>query len=156
MAFLEWLEATSLAEWARISISGYPTMIAAHSIGLAVMVGPVLVLDLRQLGWFRSIPYESLGRILGVAWVGFAINFLSGVVLFAMQATYYVTNVPFLTKIALVLLGAVTAAVQQTMINRDSASWATAGVPGSVRAIAFISIVFWVGAIITGRLIAYL
>lgn len=156
MAFLEWLEATGLAEWARVSIWGYPIAITAHSIGLAVMVGPVLILDLRLLGWFKSIPYSSLSRILGVAWVGFAINFISGVVLFAMQATSYITNVPFLVKIGLVLLGAISAAQQQSVIARNASSWDTSGVPSSVTTVAIISIVFWVGAIITGRLIAYL
>ena len=120
------------------------------------MVGPVLMLDLRLLGWFKGIPYASLSRILGVAWVGFAINFLSGVVLFAMQATSYVTNVPFLIKIALVLLGAVSAAQQQAVIAKGAASWSASGVPASVKIVAIVSIVFWVGAIVTGRLIAYL
>ena len=155
MAFLEWIEATSLAEYIRISIYGYPAAIAAHSIGLAVMVGPVLMLDLRLLGRFKSIPYSSLSRILGVAWIGFAINFLSGVALFAAQATSYITNGPFLIKIALVLLGAVSAAQQQAVIARDANNW-TSGVPSSVTIVALVSLVFWIGAIVTGRLIAYL
>jgi hypothetical protein len=155
VAFLEWLEATGVAEWARISIWGYPICITAHSIGLAVMVGPVLMLDLRLLGWFKSIPYSSLNRILAVAWVGFAINFLSGAVLFSMQATSYITNYPFLIKLALVLLGAVSAAQQQAVISRDASSWASRGIPSAVTGVAVISLVFWIGAIITGRLIAY-
>jgi len=156
VAFLAWLEATSLAEYVRVSIYGYPAAIAAHSIGLAVMVGPVLMLDLRLLGWFKGIPYSSLSRILAVAWIGFAINFLSGAALFAAQAVSYVTNVPFLIKIALVLLGAVSAAQQQAVISREADSWGTTGVPSSVTIVAIVSIIFWVGAIVTGRLIAYL
>lgn len=156
MGFLEWLEATSLAEYVRVSAFGYPAAIALHSVGLAVMVGPVLMLDLRLLGRFHGIPYESLSRILAIAWIGFLINFLSGIGLFAAQATSYMTNVPFLVKIALVLVGAITAAQQQTVIGRQAASWNATGVPGSVRAVAIGSIVFWVGAIVTGRLIAYL
>lgn len=155
MAFLEWLEATSLAEWARVSLSGYPAAIAAHSIGLAVMVGPILILDLRLLGWFRSIPLSSMSRLLTVAWLGFALNFMSGAVLFAMQATSYITNYPFLIKLALVLLGAISAAQQQASI-RDAATWDRSGIPSSVTAIAVLSLVFWIGAIITGRLIAYI
>lgn len=156
MAFLVWLEATGLADYVRVSAFGYPAAIALHSIGLAVMVGPVLMLDLRLLGWFNGIPYESLSRILGVAWIGFLINFLSGAALFAAQATGYVTNVPFLIKIALVLIGAITAAQQQTVIARQAVSWNATGVPSSVRTVAIASIIFWVGAILTGRLIAYL
>lgn len=156
MAFLEWLEATSLAEWARISVSGYPIAIGAHSVGLAVMVGPILMLDLRLLGWFSNIPYSAFTRILKVAWAGFLVNFLSGVVLFTMTATSYVTNTQFLLKMALVLLGAITAAQQHRALARDAATWNSAGVPASVSIIASVSIVFWIGAIITGRLIAYL
>jgi len=156
VAFLAWLEATSLAEFIRVSIVGYPAAIALHSIGLAVMVGPVLMLDLRLLGRFPDIPYESLSRILSVAWIGFLINFVSGVGLFAAQATSYVTNVPFLVKIALVLIGAISAAQQQAVIGREGATWHETGVPGSVKAVAIGSIIFWVGAIVTGRLIAYL
>jgi hypothetical protein len=99
----------------------------------------------------------SLGRLLAVAWIGFLINFASGAALFSSQATSYVTNVPFLIKIGLVLLGAIAAAQQQTVINRNATVWAAAGsVPGGVRLVAVLSIIFWIGAIITGRLIAYL
>ena len=156
MAFLQWLEATSLGEYVRVSAFGYPAAITLHSIGLAVMVGPVLMLDLRLLGWFKGIPYESLYRILSVAWIGFLINFLSGTALFTAQATMFVTNVPFLIKITLVLLGAITAAQQQTTIGRHASTWNTSGVPSSVRVVAVVSIVFWIGAIIAGRLTAYL
>jgi hypothetical protein len=156
VAFLQWLEATSLAEFIRVSTVGYPTAIAAHSIGLAVMAGPVLMLDLRLLGRFQGIPYESLSRILGVAWIGFIINFLSGLALFAAQATSYLTNIPFLVKIALVLVGAISAAQQQSVIGKHAASWNATGVPASVKVVAVCSIFFWVGAIVTGRLIAYL
>jgi hypothetical protein len=161
VAFLAWLEATGLAEWVRVSTYGYPMMITLHSIGLAVMVGPALVLDLRILGWFRDIPLESITRLLGIAWIGFLINFLSGAALFTTQATSYVTNTQFLLKIALVLLGAITAAQLQVAIGRHLAV-SPAGVvaddplPGSVRAVAILSIIFWIGAIVTGRLIAYL
>ena len=155
MAFFERLEATSFAEWALYSIEGYPIIITAHSVGLAVMVGTVVMLDLRLLGWFRGIPYSSLGRILGVAWIGFAINFLSGVVLFSMEATSYVSNTPFLIKISLVLLGVISGARQQLLVSRNAELWDVTGVPGSVTTLAFFSLVIWSGAIVAGRLIAY-
>lgn len=156
MAFLAWLEATSLAEYIRVSAFGYPAAITLHSIGLAVMVGPILMVDLRLLGRFNGIPYEALAPILSVAWVGFLINFLSGAALFAAQATSYPSNIPFLVKITLVLIGAITAAQQQTVFSGHASEWNTVGVPSSVRTMAVASIIFWVGAIVTGRLIAYL
>ena len=73
-----------------------------------------------------------------------------------MQAVSYITNYPFLIKLALVLLGAVSAAQQQSVISRGASTWETQGIPSSVTGIAVISLVFWIGAIITGRLIAYI
>jgi hypothetical protein len=156
MAFLEWLEASNLAEWARVSLEGYPIIITAHSIGLAIMVGAALMLDFRLLGWIKDIPFTFFSRILGFAWIGFAINFLSGLVLFSMEATSYVSNTLFLIKITLVLLGVATAAQQQFVISRDAASWDSIGIPTSVTVIAIFSLVFWSGSIVAGRLIAYL
>jgi hypothetical protein len=124
---------------------------------MAIMVGLSVVLDLRLLGRFAGIPYQSLHRFLGIAWLGFGLNFLSGAALFTTQATQYIVDATFLIKMGLVLAGAVTVALLQTAVGRDSTAWLTgAGVPGIVRLIAIVSLLCWVAATITGRLIAYL
>jgi hypothetical protein len=138
-----------------MSTPGYPSMITAHAIGMAIMVGLSLLLDLRLLGWFAEIPLAALHRLLGLAWLGFGINFLSGAALFSAQATSYVVDVVFMTKIVLVLLGAVTAAMLQPAIAKAD-HWSGGQPPANIKAIAAISIVLWLGAIITGRLTAYL
>ena len=156
MGILAWLEASGLAEWVRTSTVGYPFMITAHAIGMAVMVGLAFLLDMRLLGMFRGIPFPALHRFFAVARAGFAINFLSGVALFTTEATTYVSDFMFVSKIALVLAGAATALWLQAAVGRDSTSWSDAVAPGAVRLVAVLSILCWVGATITGRLIAYL
>ncbi|MBN1239407.1 MAG: hypothetical protein JXB36_12970 [Gammaproteobacteria bacterium] len=157
MNFIEWIEASALAEWVRISISGYPAMITLHSVGLAVMVGLSLAVDMRLLGRFRSIPFSSLRTFFTVAWIGFLINFVSGAALFSSQATLYVTNVPFLLKMAFVLAGAATVGYLQAAVARTGDSQGADSVAtGATRFVAILSIVVWLGATITGRLIAYL
>ena len=156
MDFLAWLESSRVAEWALISIEGYPIVITAHSIGLAVMVGICVILNLRLLGLFKGIPYTSLSRVLGFAWFGFAINLISGVVLFTMEATSYVSDVPFLTKIFFVLAGVSMAAWQQLQISRYAEAWMTTGAPTYTKLLATLSLALWAGAIVAGRLIAYL
>jgi hypothetical protein len=153
---LIWLEATPLADWVRMSTLGYPLMITLHAIGMGVMVGIALMLDARLLGRFAGIPYQSLQRFLGIGWIGLGINTISGSCLFAAQATQYIVDPVYMTKMGLVLLGAITAAMTQTWLNRDSAKWEVASPPGSVRLVAVLSIIFWVTAIVTGRLTAYL
>jgi hypothetical protein len=153
VGFLVWLEATDLAEWVRASTAGYPSMIALHAIGMAVMVGLSLVIDLRVLGWFAGIPLPALQRFFRLAWIGFGINFLSGSALFTTQAPAYVVDWVFMTKMGLVVLGAITAGILQPAV-------ATAGpggtLSGGTKAIAALAIVFWIIAIIMGRLTAYL
>ena len=151
-----WLEETGLADWVRSSPMGYPLMITLHAFGMAIMVGLSLALDLRMIGFFGGIPYPSLQRFLGIAWIGFGINFLSGSCLFAAQATTYITDWTFMSKMAFVILGAITAAILQTNVNRDSANWNPQTPPSRVKIIAIIGIVFWLTAITLGRLTAYL
>ena len=97
----------------------------------------------------------AINRFLGIAWIGFTINLLSGTALFCMQATMYVKDGTFLLKMLFVLLGAVVAAFLQVALNRNSASWGAAA-PGGIKALAALSIVFWTAGMVTGRLIAYL
>jgi hypothetical protein len=155
LGFLAWLEASGFSEWVRASYVGYPLMIASHAVGMAVMVGLALAIDLRLLGLFRDIPREAFDRFFVLAWIGFAVNFLSGSGLFAARATTYITDGTFLLKMAFVLGGVITAALLQGAIKR-SGSWPPAAAPGGIRLVAVVSIVCWVFATITGRLIAYL
>jgi hypothetical protein len=155
VSFLASLEESAFGVWVSTSLIGYPLMITLHAIGMAIMVGLSVTLDLRLLGWFRDMPYTALNRFLGIAWAGFTINLLSGTALFCMQATSYVKDGTFLLKMLFVLLGVVTAAFLQSALNRNSASWSTSA-PGTIKVLAVVSITFWVGATVTGRLIAYL
>lgn len=138
-----------------MSVPGYPSMITAHAVGMAVMVGLSLLLDLRLLGWFSGIPLSALHRLLKVAWLGFAVNFLSGTALFAAQATTYIVDVVFMSKLALVFLGAITAAILQPQIA-NAGAWSGGQTPSNTKLVAAVSLVFWIGAIILGRLTAYL
>jgi hypothetical protein len=155
VSFLQSLEDSAFGVWVSTSLVGYPLMITLHAIGMAVMVGLSVALDLRLLGWFAGIPYVAINRFLSIAWIGFTINLLSGTALFCMQATMYVKDGTFLLKMLFVLLGAVTAAFLQVALNRNSGSWGAAA-PGGIRALAVASIVFWTAGMVTGRLIAYL
>jgi hypothetical protein len=155
---LVWIENSSLAEYIRVSAYGYPAMITLHSLGLAIMVGLSVVLGLRELGYFSAIPYSSLGKLLRVAWIGFIVNTISGSCLFAAQATTYVTDTQFILKMTFVVIGAVFVALLQGVVNANVAAGITraAQSPPIAKFYAVAEIVAWVGATITGRLIAYL
>jgi uncharacterized protein DUF6644 len=156
VAFLSWLESTAYVRWMLDSLVAYPFMLTVHALGLALTVGVLLALDLRLLGLYRTIPLTSLDRLLGIAWVGIALNAFTGVSIFMTEATRYVTNVPFILKMLFVVLGAVSLAAMQRLLRRNASTLEAGQVPPGGRGLAVSSVLFWTMAVVTGRLIAYL
>ena len=152
-----WLEGTKVSMWVGESLWGYPIMLGLHAVGLAIVVGIFVMRDLRLIGFFEGISYESLDSLRKLAWTGFVINATSGCFLFTSQATTFASSTPFLLKISMIFLAAICAAVIQNKMRDEAPQWDSSGaVTGSVRAIAMVSIALWTGAIIAGRLTAYL
>jgi len=157
MAFLEWLEYSALADWVGTSAWGYPILLTSHSIGLAIIVGILFVLNMRLLGFFSDITIVGLSSLLKLAWSGFLINLVSGTALFISQATFFATHIAFLIKITAIILALVNAAFIQSLIKQQGQHWDSAGAtPGRVKVLALVSLALWVTAIIAGRLIAYI
>ena len=156
MNAFEWLEQTSFAIWIGESLWSYPILIGLHSVGLAIVVGTLTMIDLRLLNNFPGIRFESLTSLLKLAWASFVINAMSGAALFTSHATTFATNRPFLVKITLIFFAAIFTAVIQQKLRDSAAGWNEGGPPGTVRALAAISIFCWLGAIVAGRLTAYI
>ena len=153
----EWLESTSVAIWVGESLWGYPIMLGLHAVGLAIVVGIFVMRDLRLIGCFEGIQYESLDSLRKLGWTGFVINAISGCFLFTSQATTFISSTPFLLKISMIFIAAILAAVIQNRMRDEASSWDGAGAAGgSIRVLATASIAMWMGAIIAGRLTAYL
>ena len=153
----EWLEMTPPAIWVGESLWGYPIMLGAHVVGLAIVVGLFMMRDLRLIGFFQGISYESLDSLRNLGWTGFVINAISGCFLFSSQATVFIDSTPFLLKIGMIFLAAIFAAIIQNKLRDEAPQWDSSGaVVGNVRIIAMVSAALWIGAIISGRLVAYL
>jgi hypothetical protein len=157
MGLLSWMEATSFSNWILASAVGWPFMLSLHAIGLATIVGIVFALALRLLGIYRTIPCSALEKFVFVAWLGVALNVFTGFSIFMSQATYYITNVPFLMKITFILIGCGTLWYTQKVLKRDAAGWDAAGtIPAIGVQLASGLLVFWTLSVVMGRLIAYL
>ena len=154
---LEWLEYTSLSIWVAESIWGYPIMLSLHIVGLAVVVGIFTVYNFRLLGFFNSLEFEPFLDFFRLAWLGLLVNFVSGFTLFSSQATFYVTNVPFLVKIFSIISGSLLALkIQLRLRSMVKAGENRITKPNwEDRFYAIISLIIWTSAIFSGRLIAY-
>ncbi|HEY7672182.1 MAG TPA: hypothetical protein VIC71_08190 [Gammaproteobacteria bacterium] len=156
-AFLTWLENTGYSEWILTSAEGWPLMLTIHALGLALIVGIVFAMNLRMLGFYATIPITSLDDILRISWIGIWLNVITGLSIFMTQANMYVHSVPFILKISFIILGIINLVFTQKTLRREAGAWQAAGkVPQKGVLLAASSLVFWVMAIVTGRLIAYI
>lgn len=158
MGFLSWLESTAYSQWIVSGLIGWPLMLSTHAVGLAIIVGVMFPLNLRVLGLFRPIPITAVRGLMGLGWIGIAMNVFSGLSLFGAQAVFYVTESPaFLFKILFVSLAIGNLYHLQKILKRDAASWEAAGaVPRVGLVLAGTMLAFLTMAVVTGRLIAYL
>jgi hypothetical protein len=152
--FLTSIEGSALATWTRESTSiwAYPTILTLHTFGLAIVVGANAVIDFRLLGVARRIPIPSLRPLFPIMWWAFALNFVTGVVLFMADATTKAGQRVFYVKLALIAFAfVVTRLVWRAL--REQHDFTNSG---RLRTLAFLSLVLWTGAIVAGRLLAYL
>ncbi|SEP04870.1 hypothetical protein SAMN04488052_107125 [Aquisalimonas asiatica] len=129
----------------------YPLVNAGHILGVALLVGSVLPLDLRLAGLWPQVRLVPVWRMLSrTAASGFLLALLTGLLLFATRATEYVESMLFLAKLALILAAGLNAAWLarrfRTLLGPS---------PAVVRPAAVASIFAWVGVLVLGRLVGY-
>lgn len=154
--FLAYLQASAVSEWLSISMLGFPTLIALHSVGMAVVVGLSLMVALRLNGIIAGIKVEHVPKFLTIAVWGFVLNFLTGLALFITRGPEYITSYIFLVKMLLVIISAVILFwLRKHLMSRESTTEVLA-TDRIARSLSVIAAVLWFGAVIAGRLIAYL
>jgi hypothetical protein len=157
MGFFQGLQNSAFTDWflGSPSIWAYPTVLTLHGIGMAMLVGASVVLDLRLLRVGAAIPLISLRPLYRVVWLGFAINLASGLVLFVTEAGDRVADPLFYTKLGCIALALwVGVAAKRRFVTSGDA-----GVGATVwrdRLLAVASLTLWTMAIVSGRLMAYL
>jgi hypothetical protein len=157
MEFLHWIEQLRLSTWIREGgdIYGYATILFLHTIGMATVVGCILAMNLRMLGVMPHSPVKPLERLYSPMWWGFALNAVTGTMLLMADATTKLANTDFYVKMVLIALGLVIQQrMRKTVFHDPQLDHGT--LPSKAKALAWASLVCWLGAITAGRLLAYL
>ena len=145
-AALQTLQDSGFAHWTQTS--AYPVVITLHAIGLAILVGSLSVIDLRVLGFAKQIPLPALRPLMKVVWIGFWINAASGAMLFCVDARKDFHSDLFRGKLTLIGVGLILAAlIESSALRREPA--------GRPKLLAVASLLCWLLAIVSGRLLAY-
>jgi hypothetical protein len=156
MELLEFFENSALAIWLRESPSvlGYPTLIAFHTFGMAILVGTSTGIALRTLGFAPGIPLAPLGKFFCVMWLGAWISVLSGALLLMLDARTFLTMPAFYIKMLAIGAAVLIMRSLRTRVFSDRASVGPIPMEDQVLAVAALS--SWGVAITAGRVTAYL
>jgi hypothetical protein len=149
MPFFQWLENTRWARWADDSVQVATVCEIIHYFSMFVMVGSIVIVNLRLMGLLaRNRPMKEVtAQFFPLMWIGIALNFFSGFVMFAGDATTFAPNWVFHIKVSVVLLALISAIVVQ-MQARKWVQQETAEAPLWGKALATISLLLWIGSIL--------
>jgi uncharacterized membrane protein len=127
----------------------YPALEVAHILGIALLVGNLVLVETRVWGWHTSVPLEAVARpALTISLAGFALTALTGLAMFASQPEELISNRWFVAKVALVMTAGLNAAAFH-------ARGGLKRLDGWARAQTALSLGLWIAVMICGRWIAY-
>jgi hypothetical protein len=153
-----WLATTPLSVAMREGAWLYPVVEIVHIAGFSVLVGSVVLFDLRVLGFARTLPVAALGDHL-LRWALAAVLLVvpAGLLLFSAHPVELSQNPAFLVKLVLITLAGLNALAFHLLPYQSVAGWdRERPAPPLARAGAALSILLWLGVITCGRMLAYL
>ena len=151
--FLQSIEQLGISTWIREggSLYGYALILFMHTIGLGLIAGVTCMMNLRLLG-YTTMSVKPLTKLYPLILFGFFLNLVTGILLIMADATTKLNNWDFWLKMGLVAVGLVVQSrIQKKMLQEPSND----AVPPGVRGLAWLSLLCWFGAILAGRLLAY-
>jgi hypothetical protein len=151
------LENSSLSRSLRASLWLYPCVETAHILGFVVLVGSIVLFDVRLLGASRKLSVSLLGAHLRRWSLGsIALVVPTGLLLFTAHPVELVNNPVFGVKLLSIALAALNALAFQLGVHRSVVTW-DQGVPAprAARLHAIASLALWFTTITCGRFLAY-
>jgi hypothetical protein len=138
------------ASWLQQSAIAYLFVNAAHILGIGLLLGAILPLDLRLLGMFRGFPVEVLGPFLvRCAGTGLCLALPTGAWLFSVKPGEYLANEAFRWKLALLALALVNVGLQHWGLKRGI------HLSPATQARAAVSLGLWLSVLVAGRWIGF-
>jgi len=133
----------------------WPTCETLHFVGLSLLLGVVLVVDLRVLGFMRGVSFQSLHRLLPWAAIGFGINIGTGMLFFVGIPGQYTKNPAFYWKIGLAMLAALNA-VYFTVLDQPWSLGPKEDAPLAAKIAAGSAMLLWLGVLYFGSMLPFI
>jgi hypothetical protein len=155
----QWLNESAVSVWLREGEWQFPIIETIHILGLGLSVGTILWVDLRLIGFVttRHRVSEIVGPLEPWAMTGFAVMFVSGLLLFLAEPMKCFTTLSFQLKAIMLVLAGLNVWYFHTKVYPSVAEWDDAAVaPWRAKMVGVVSMFLWFGIIIAGRWTAYL
>jgi len=156
-SLIQAIEGGAINTWVLSTYWLWPLMEIVHFIGLSLLLGALIIVDLRLAGYLRQIDIDSVHRLLPWATIGFVMNLVSGFLFFMGDPARYSVNIGFQIKMILVLIAGLNVLVYMLKVKPVMGAWDSQGdTSGLAKAVAWTSLVAWTGVLLLGRLIPYI
>ena len=158
-AFFKWLESFDLSTAIREGESLFPWLESIHVLAIVLVVGSIVTVDLRLLGWAsreRAVSRVT-AEVLPITWIAFAAAVITGVLMFCAKATTYGPNVFFLLKMGFLAMAGCNMAFFHKFTNRNVEDWGAENpaTPQGAKVAGAVSLVLWVCIVVFGRWIGF-
>jgi hypothetical protein len=157
-AFCDWLSNTPPSLLIQTVSWIIPVVQSVHIMAITVVVGSVLMVDMKLLGVVgRGAPISATTRrFLPWIWVAIVVLLLTGSVLTVAEPRRELINNVFRLKMVLVVVACAITGAFQLAVSRNAEAWGeTPSNKWSARALAIVTLAVWIAIIMCGRWIAY-
>ncbi len=151
----EWIRVASIAGFVNTTNWAWPALETLHFIGLSMILGVALVVNLRMLGVAKNISFSALHRLLPWGILGFGLNVSTGLLFFVTIPEQYTQNLALHIKMILMMI----AGVNILYFTIFEEPWKLGpGDDASVRSkvVTTVTVVLWIGVIYFGRMMPFI
>ncbi len=150
-----WLTSGAIADFVTQYPWVWPAAEALHFLGLCLVLGVLLLVNLRILGAMRALSFASLHRLLPWGMLGFGLNLITGMLFFIAAATQYTENIAFLWKVIFLGLAGAHFLYLTVFTNTWTLNAGDDAAPID-KLVALVGVGSWVGVIYWGRMLPFI
>lgn len=152
----QWMEDTAINNFVTGNAWAWPMLETFHFIGLCLLLGSLLIVDLRIMGFSKKVPIGPVHSFVPITIIGFSINFITGLLFLFGDPHRYFPNVAFQLKMVLIVLAGLNVLYFESVVHPKIKKTGDATIIGmDAKFVAGASLALWVCVIIAGRMIPY-
>ena len=152
----EWLLGLALNAWIQETVWAWPTLETLHFFGLSLLLGGLLIVDLRLMGFYQGLSLQATHSLLPWVVIGFLINLITGILFVIGDPARYLIHTGFQLKMLLIVLAGLNVGWFYLRVFRQLDSWPDRGsTTTEAKLIGGLSLGLWFSILVLGRFIPY-